>query len=239
MKPISHKINLIKQNSHDCVQTCASMFLDYYKVKKTVAHIKKEVPVYVTKEGKKLGSSTGHIAAYFQKNFKTTMHAADIIIFDRNWNELSKDEIIERLKKRKQYVLHPIYKKDEIDLIIDGYIEFLKAGGQIKFPIITNRYIHNQLLKGPIFCIVNYQFLNSETKYNINKKNQFVCDDIKGQASTHVIIISGYKDNYYTIIDPDEDFFGKREIYKDHLLGAFYLAETDFDNLFITMSKGY
>ncbi|MBU2577774.1 hypothetical protein KKA69_02970 [Patescibacteria group bacterium] len=239
MKPINHKVPLIQQKLQDCVQASAAQILSFYGIKKDLKEIKKEVPVYISKNNKPLGSSLGHIGTYFLKlGLEATIHTTDTQIFDRSWQKLTKKEIIGKLIKRKKYIKHPIYQKEEFNLIFDGYISFLKSGGKINFPIITNEYIYNLLQKGPIYAVINFQFLNSVPKYTLNNKTgQIVKDDIKGNSSTHAIVISGFKNNKYIIVDPDENFGGVREIEVDHLLGSFYLAQTDYDNLLISLAQ--
>lgn len=90
MKSILYPIIPAKQTIQDCVQANASMLLQHYGIKKSVKEIKTEVPVYVSKDGKPLGSSLGHIAIYFIKlGFKTILHVADIQIFGSSWSGLS------------------------------------------------------------------------------------------------------------------------------------------------------
>jgi len=237
MKPINYEVPLIKQGLQDCVQASAAQIIGFYGVNRSLEEIKKEVPVYISKDGRPLGSSLGHIATYFLTlGFATTIHTVDIQIFDRTWGKLTKEEIIEKLIQRRKYIKHPIYKEEEFDLIFDGYISFLKSGGEISFPIITNKYIFNLLTKGPIYAVINFQFLNSAPKYAF-ENGQIVRDDIKGDAGTHAVVISGFKNNRYVIVDPDNNHGGIREIEADHLLGSFYLAQIDYDNLLISLAQ--
>jgi len=239
MKPISHKVPLIQQGLQDCVQASASQLLKFYSIEKSLDEIKKEVPVYVSSEGKPLGSSLGHIAKYFLKlGLKVTMHTADIEIFDLSWTALSNSKIVEKLKERRRYVRHSIYGEDEFNVIFDGYISFLENGGMVKIPMVTSRYIYDLLKNGPVYIAVSYQFLNSVSKYSYHKNTiGFKNDDIGGENATHTVVISGYKDGKFTIVDPDKVNGGIKEIDSDRLLGAFYLAQINFDNVLITVRQ--
>jgi hypothetical protein len=62
-------------------------------------------------------------------------------------------------------------------------------------------------------------------------------DSIKGSPSTHAVVISGYEDGSFIITDPDDVCGGIRKIAAGHLIGSFYLAETDFDCILITVKK--
>lgn len=238
-KPLQYDITYKKQGQQECVQTCASLLLNYYGVKKDSSEIKEEVPIYTTSKGEPIGSSIGHIASYFLKcGFDTTMHINDLLIFDRTWDGFSSQEILKKLDKRKKFIQHPVYKKDEFNMIFDGYSQFIKKGGSLDFSVITNDYLYSLLLNGPIFTVVNYQFLHSSAKTIYNKKDKsFDEDPIRGYASTHVVITAGYENNHYTIIDPDIKRGGTHQIRTDHLLGAFYLAQIDMDNILITLKS--
>jgi len=239
MKPINHKVPLIKQGLQECAQASATEMLQFYGKNKSIDEVKKEVPVYVSSDGKPLGTSLGHIASYFiRQGFATTIHTTDLQIFDRTWGNLSNIEIIGKLKERKKYISHPSYEQPEFDVILDGYLQFLNIGGQINFPIITNNYIYELLSRGPIFAVVNYQFLNSSPKTTFNIESGEIMDaDLAGNTGTHSIVISGFHEEKYIITDPDYKYGGIREIDQDHLLGSIYLAETDYDNLLITLAQ--
>jgi len=239
MKIIQYNVPIIKQGLKECTQASASQLLNYYGLHKTVDEIKKEVPVYISKAGKPLGSSIGHIATYFIKQgFIVTMHVVDLEIFDRSWTNKSSDELIQLLSARRKFIKHHRYDEEAMDLIFDGYITFLKNGGKAVFPIIDQEYIVGLLEKGPIYAIVNWNFLNTFPKGKFNQKNNdFDKDSIEGTPSTHAMIIAGHKDNKFLLADPDKEHGGSRWINSGHLLGSIYLAETDYDSLLITLNK--
>lgn len=239
MKPIIHDVPLIQQGLQDCVQASAAQLLQFYRIDKSIDDIKAEVPVYISKDNQPLGSSIGHIAKYFiDQGFNTTIHTSDIQIFDPSWKKYSNKQLIDHLMKRQTDVKHPTYDQEAFNVIFDGYISFLKFGGQIAFPLIDEKYLVELLQKGPIYTIVSYQFLNQSPKAVFDKdKDEFTNDSIKGNVGTHAVILAGYKDNQFLIIDPDKKFGGKRWFSSSHLIASFYLAQTDYDNLLITLEK--
>lgn len=238
MEEISYNVPLLKQNVRDCVQTSASQILAYYGISKSIEDIKSEVPVYTTLNGNQLGSSIGHIATYFVRlGFITTIHSVDIELFDRSWKNDTNQFIIENLKNRRIYLKHSRYDESALDLIVNGYTQFLKENGGIIFPIVDESYLYNLLQSGPIYSILSYNFLNQVSKYIIDSEGKCIQDSIEGTPSTHAVIISGYKQGMFEITDPDFEFGGKRLIPTGLLIGAFYLAETDFDPMLITLKK--
>jgi len=237
MEEISYSVPLLTQNIQDCVQASASQILSYYGIKKSIAEVKKEVPVYINSEGKPLGSSLGHIASYFlQLGFKVTLHSVDIEIFDRSWKDLDNQAFIRKLKERRKYLKHARYEEEALDLVVDGYIQFLAKEGKINFPVVDQDYLYKLLKEGPIYTILSYNFLNQVSKYKFTEDKP-VQDSIAGSPSTHAVVISGYKQGRFEITDPDYEFGGKKLINPSQIIGAFYLAETDFDPLLVTLEK--
>jgi len=238
MKEVGYDIPLLTQNTQDCAQSSASQILSYYGIKKSIEDIKKEVPVYISSEGKPLGSSLGHIATYFiQLGLETTLHSVDIEIFDRSWKDFDNQTLIQKLRERRKYLKHARYEEAALDLVVDGYAQFLKKGGRIVFPIVDEAYLYQLIQKGPIYTILSYNFLNQVSKYKFVSDGKPVQDSIAGSPSTHAVVISGYKLGKFEITDPDYRFGGKKLIHPGQIIGAFYLAETDFDPLLITLKK--
>lgn len=238
-KTINHEVTLVIQGLQECVQASASILLSHYGIHKTLSEIKQEVPVYISKNGDPIGTSIGHIASYFIKlGFKTTIHTTDIQIFDRSWENKNTSELIELLKLRKKYVKHSTYDNNTLDVIFDGYIYFLQKKGQVVFPEIDVNYIYEKLKKGPIFAVVNYNYFNNVAKYAydaISKCN--IEDSIKGNPGTHAVVIHGYNDCLFRIADPDQEFGGYKSVRGSHLIASHYLAQTDFDNIMITLER--
>lgn len=233
---ISYTVALTKQGTQECVQASASQILSYYGIHKTIMDIKKEVPVYIDSQGINRGTSLGHIAAHFQKlGLSTILHTSDVILFDPSWKKIDSTNLITKLKARLPHLVHGWYDKTTLTLIVDGYIQYLNNGGQIIFPIIDIPYILKYLKQGPIYMTVSYNVLNQCSKYDFTKID--TQDDLKGLPSTHAIVISGYSNGTFDIVDPDINYGGYRKIPESRLLAAFYLAETDMDCLFISFKK--
>lgn len=232
---IHYKIKLEKQGIQECVQASASQILAYYGIDKTINEIKEEVPVYINNEGIKQGTSLGHIAAYFQQlGLKTTIHSSDLIIFDQTWKNNNSQDLVALLSQRQEYVKHGIYDQDTVKLIVDGYVSLLKIGGFIDFPIVDSALVQKYLEIGPLFMVVSYNALNSCAKYESGTSNQ---DSIKGIPSTHAIIVAGYENGVFDIVDPDFEYGGYRKIPESQLIAAYFLAETDMDCMFMSFKK--
>ena len=233
---IHYDIEQERQGLQECVQASAIQILSYYGIKKTLADVKKEVPVYVDEFGINRGTSLGHIATYFQElGLRTKLHTVDLIVFDRSWISVTKNELIANLKLRERYVKHGWYDQKLIKVMINGYTSYIKSGGSVLQPVVDVPYILSYLEKGPLYFVVSYNSLNNCSKYDFSKENEQ--DPIKGLPSTHAIVVSGYENGFFEIVDPDFNFGGYRKISASQLIAAYYLAETDTDCLFISIEK--
>ncbi len=186
-----------------------------------------------------MGTSLGHVASYFLSlGFETTIHTTDIQIFDRSYKDKSNDELIQSLLLRRKYIKHSGYDDQAMDVIFDGYTSFLANGGKIVFPIIDADYLCRLLESGPIFAVVSYNFLNDSPKNKYDElKLDYVPDASVGNPATHAVIINGVKGEQFHIVDPDKKYGGNRWISSSLLIASLYLAETDYDNLLISLKK--
>jgi hypothetical protein len=238
-EPIGYKVLLLKQGIQECAQASTASLLNFLGIMKTIEQVKAEVPVYVDAKGKLKGTSIGHMASYLIKlDLKVTLHTVDIQVFDQTWKGLSKVELLNNLKARQASLKHPEYDKEGIAAIIEGYRMFLDAGGKMVMPIIDEEYLYNLLIQGPFLAVVSYNFLNQTSKYAwVEGNDKPIQDPVKGKPSTHMIVVNGYKDHQFQIMDPDYEFGGRRWINSSLLVGSIYLAETDFDSLLISVTQ--
>lgn len=148
MEKIIYDIKRVEQaDRFDCVQASGVSFLSHYGVQKTLQEIKKEVPVFINSKGKELGTAIGHIAKYFlQQGFDVTLHTSDIEIFDQSWQNLSSEKLSSKILERQSHLKHALYEYDALSVICDGFVQFLKEGGNIVFPVVDEVYIYMNFL---------------------------------------------------------------------------------------------
>ena len=233
---VSYNVPLIPQNFQECVQASATQLLQYFGKKISIENVRAEVPVYISKAGEPLGTSLGHIAAYFvKKGLHPTLHTADMEIFDRTWVNKSMAKILELLRERRPFVRHHKYDDEAMDTIFDGYSLFLKAGGSITFPQITREYLKKLLAKGPIFAVVHYNYFHSAPKFVLtDEKTDATADAIHGVTSSHAIVVHGYDTTHFFVTDPDVIYGGKKEVTHEHLVSSILLADTEMDSLVLS-----
>lgn len=236
MNSIYHLVPILKQEeSSDCVQTAAAQILSFYGIEKTLRELKTEVPVQLDSSGRPLGSSIGHMATYFiDQGFTTTIHTADIQLFDRSWIHLSSAELVENIQKRKQFIKHPVYNKEILDLVCNGFTGFLEKGGKITFPVVDEKYVYSLLEHGPVYAVVNYQFLCDASRGVYDEASKKLKKEpIQGLSNTHAIVLTGYEDGKFLFVDPDKD--EEQKVDTGRFIGAYYLADIDLDSILITL----
>lgn len=234
---IEYNVPLIRQGLQDCLQASVAQLMAYHDISKTIEELKQEVPVYKDERGVPVGTSIGHMAAYLcNLGFAVTIHSTDIQLFDPSWRDKPSDELIDLLRKRLPHLGHPTYSLQVKEAILEGYSAFLQAGGTIEFPVISKDVICNVLEQGPLLAVVSYNFLNGTAKTIFDAQtNLYVANPIEGQPSTHAVVVAGYKDDQFLLVDPDQKLGGKRWLDANRVVGAVYLAQTDFDNMIISV----
>ncbi len=227
-----------KQQPHDCAQTNLGILLSHHGIHKTSEEIKSAVPACVNTDGKELGSSIGHIASYaLDLGLKATLHVSDVQLFDQTWNELPAEALKQNLRERAKHIRHGIYDTELLTVVADGFCQFLDKGGVILTPVVDEEYIHTQLQQGPLFFVVNYQYLFQRPRIvftNTGKDS----DPITGTLTTHVITVIGYKDGQFRVLDTvREPTEATLWVPANRLIAAYYLADIDLDSMFLTISK--
>lgn len=237
---IKHDIPLRKQStSSNCVQASTSMFLSFYNVHVSPDEIEGAVPVRTNVDRKPIGTLFADIGTWLRqtKNLSVTMHVFDTQIIDRSWNKLSQSELLDKvieLQENGVSTAQTIYAP----LLIDAYVAFLKARGQIDITKCTNELLQSLLAKGPILAIIsfNYMYDYPRVSYDLEVKN-YKPNSMDGKAIEHAIVITGYSDGNYYYNDPDSEMGGQHTVKDDILIGAICTAQLNSDNYLLTIEK--
>lgn len=162
-------------------------------------------------------------AAFYAKKlgFISLIITNNIHIFDPSWFKLNNSDLIKNLKKRKKFV------GEYYQTLIDDYIDYLLAKGQVRFNTISKGLFTKHLAKRiPIIAELASNFLYKKSKSS--KPGRFD-DPIRGEIDGHGIVVAGVKDDECKIVDPDSlnNPFSKNGIYwistKDLIASIFIL----------------
>lgn len=241
MKSVEYKIAAIKQDTSQCMQTAAAQLMSYFDPSISVAEVIKEVPVYIDEHGEKIGTSPGHLAAYFvQKGYKTTAYVFDTELFDRSWQGFDASQVIKHLRRRQTFIPAHSWLAKYHHILVDGWEMYANSGGQFSFPNVSIALLRDLLTGGPYILMVNSTYLNGESKKRYEAAGDaFMDDSFAGRSLTHATTCAGYKEGKFLIIDPDppNDVGHHRWIEADHLIASLMAAQTESDNLLMTISK--
>ncbi|HYD03440.1 MAG TPA: cysteine peptidase family C39 domain-containing protein [Alphaproteobacteria bacterium] len=203
-------VPLIRQekDSKDCGLAGVSMIFGYYKIKKGLEDLKKEVKVYDS------GTYAPQLGEYLiRRGFDVeivTMHPRLFTLKNLGASEKDIEKIIE-----EKYKVQNISEKDKLTL--DYFKSFLKIGGRINVKIPSIKDIEEEIdNKRPLGALMTTNFIKGE----------------KPIFNFHFNIITGYdKENIY-VNDPLDDARGGKHAYdKDAFIyGLYASAYSDMDN---------
>ncbi len=239
MSPIEHPLKAIKQNAAECMQTAAAQVLSFFNPSITVDEVIKAVPIYV-ENGEKIGTSPGHLAAYFaQVGYKTTFYVFDVELFDRSWKNFSPGEVLAGLRKRQKYIPDNSWLAKYHHILVAGFELYVKSGGTFAFRPLSTKLLRELLDDAPYLLMVNSTYLNQEPKQRYDQKaDAFKPDATSGRSLTHAVTCAGYRDSKFLIVDPDppRDTTPHRWIAENHLIASIMAAQTESDNFLIKVT---
>lgn len=192
-----------RQPEYECEPTCLKMTMEFldknrkFDLKEIIRDTKSELK-YMDWDFK-IG-----IAA-LKRDFKAKIITFSNDLFDPTWAKLSKNKIIEKLKKRLNFVL----KYDKRD-VREGYIwwwyesslkaaiGFLEKGGEVDLKPISKELIISYIKKNiPVITP-----LNGSIFYNRKRVYRGRYDDIRGEYFGHCVVTIGFRNDKFIIIDP-------------------------------------
>jgi len=120
-----------------------------------------------------------------KRGYRAVIYTLNLHVFDPTWFEHNAEYMIERLRLRSKG------KKDRrLSSAIDGYIEFLELGGEIRFRDMSVSIIKKYLLKNiPIISGLSSTFLYRSMR-EIGETN--TGDDVLGDPSGHFVVLVRY-----------------------------------------------
>jgi hypothetical protein len=120
-----------------------------------------------------------------RKGYRATIYTYNITVFDPTWFRGEVD-IAERLVRQRDV------KASEPRLVhaTNGYLEFLRLGGGLRFVDLTAELIHGILRRRlPIITGLSATYLyRSAREYGV----QSVVDDVAGAPAGHFVVLAGY-----------------------------------------------
>lgn len=222
LKPVHHlPVRILPQpDETTCGPTCLHAIYDYWGKTDTLDEI--------ISRTRKLESGSGTFDVFLacdalRHGFQATIYTYNLMIFDPSWFASGID-IAERL------YLQSVAKTDRrLRYVTKGYLEFLAAGGRLRFFDLSRRLIHGLLRRGlPILTGLSSTFLYRAAREHGPEDTP---DDIRGAPAGHFVIISGYNRNKRTLLINDP--YGPNQEYWcniDRVINAILLGIVTYDS---------
>ena len=132
-----------------------------------------------------------------KRGFQATIYTYNLQMFDPSWFAAGGDDFTDRLKQQAEFKQDP-----KLEHATDGYLEFLRLGGKLKFTDLNTRLLRGIIRKRlPILTGLSATYLyRSKREFGPNDDP----DDIRGLPGGHFVILSGYhrKDRTVLVADP-------------------------------------
>lgn len=157
--------------------------------------------------------------------FAAEIYTYNLHLFDPSWFAGGVD-IGERLQAQARF------KRDAaLGAATQGYLEFLRLGGELKFRELNSRLIRGILNREhPILTGLSATYL-----YDSPRERADEYDDVRGEPTGHFVVLSGYDraERLVSVADPllDNPKYG-RQYYSvgiDRLIGAIFLGVLTHD----------
>lgn len=213
-----------------CGPTCLQALYSYYKDEIPLKQLVREVKQL--RNGGTLAVMLGNNA--LKRGYRATIYTYNLNVFDPSWEGHSRKKMIQHLKRQMAFK----YKRRKLQVASKAYIQFLEAGGEMRFAELNEELIKSYLDKStPILTGLSATYLYGTPR----EVPQFdIYDDIKGEPAGHFVVITGYdeKKRCVYIADPmTPNPIGKGRVYGvsfSRLINSIMLGIVTYDaNLLI------
>lgn len=227
MLPITLKLPVKMQPQPDettCGPTCLNAIYNYWGGNESLDSV-----ISRTKKFKQGGTFAVFLACdALRKGFSATIYTYNLMVFDPTWFTKPVMDIAERLQRQSEVKNDP-----RLLLATEGYLDFLKLGGKLRFQDLTRPLIRGMLRRNlPILTGLSSTYLyRSAREYG----PEDTPDDIRGVPGGHFVVIAGYNRKNHTVLVADPygpHPFGPTHEYWiniDRVLGAILLGIVTHD----------
>ena len=166
--------------------------------------------------------------------YRATLTSYNVRIFDPTWRDLSSDELIDRLVRRRATL-----DDEKLAVAHDAYVSFLREGGSVSFEELRPRLLFDWLRQGvPVLCGLSSTYL-----YRAPRENPWTqeADPIGGQPAGHFVVVCGADRarKTFTVYDPYPGHpMGEQaryEVAARRLLNAILLGDVTHDAVLLTV----
>ena len=228
MNQIDLAIPLLQQKvgTSTCGPDCLTMIYQYYGIEIDTKQILKDLHIDEAQ-----GTWTFQLARHALQN---SLHVSGLIshpfIFDPQWKTLPREKLIEKLK-----LWIPQHIKHEWITSAIYLLFYLQDGGEVNLETMTVSKIE-QALQAEQIVLTSLAVTWLWGQKKIPGKLEF--DDIKGDVTSHYVLIAGMNETQFKIIDPYPTGLPNRNgvywVDKDEVLAAILMWSREI----LTIKKG-
>jgi hypothetical protein len=219
------KLEILPQpDDTTCGPTCLHAVYNYFGETMELSEVIREV--HYLEDGGTLAVLLANHA--LKRGYQATLYSYNLHVFDPTWTELSTPDLITKLKLQNEFKTGRKFQK-----ATNAYLEFLELGGVVKFKDLNPALIRSLLKKEiPVLTGLSATYL-----YQCAREFGPNCDydDIRGLATGHFVVLSGYDEAEKTVrvADPIQNHPGQLGSYydvrMDRLINAILLGILTYD----------
>lgn len=218
------KFEILRQpDDQTCGPTCLHAVYRYFGDDLPLARLVSEIPML------EIGGGTLEVMLgvhALQRGYRATLHTFNLRIFDPTWFT-QRHSLEERLEAQLAARKHP-----KIRLATQGYLDFLRLGGRIRFGDLTSSTLRAPLRRGlPILTGLSATYLHRSMR-ELPETDQD--DDVRGDPVGHFVVLCGYdaEARAVEVADPFEHPDDGRRRYAvpiARVVGAIFLGVLTYD----------
>lgn len=219
------KLEILPQpDDTTCGPTCLHAVYNYFGETMELSDVIREV--HYLEDGGTLAVLLANHA--LKRGYQATLYSYNLHVFDPTWTELSTPDLITKLKLQNEFKTGRKFQK-----ATNAYLEFLELGGVVKFKDLNPALIRSLLKKDiPVLTGLSATYL-----YQCAREFGPNCDydDIRGLATGHFVVLSGYDEVEKTVrvADPIQNHPGELgqyyDVRMDRLINAILLGILTYD----------
>ncbi len=145
----------------------------------------------------------GTLAVYLgldaiKRGYKATVYSYNLRIFDPSWFGLASEQLIDKLKQQLEYKDGKRFTKT-----CKAYLNFLKAGGTLKFDVLEPSLIKSYTDRGiPVITGLSSTYLYPSKREFETRNNKIIYDDVRGEPTGHFVVVKDINEQEVWIADP-------------------------------------
>jgi len=161
------------------------------------------------------------------RGYRATIHTWNLEVFDPTWFDRPGVDLAERLEAQQQ-----AKQRERLSIATAGYLEFLRAGGRLRFDDLDRGLLRRLLRRGhPVLTGLSATYLyHSMREWGADDAD----DDIRGEPVGHFVVLSGYErgSRRVMVADPTHPNPQGSQVYAVHIdraIAAILLGALTYD----------